>query len=82
MVLAALFSRAQRHRIMLTSSVFEGVPGVMFRSGLSFAAVVVFALTFTLHAPAVVHNISPILPSLPHDSVLPFRPRRVVAAVR
>src|SRR5437763_3866792 len=56
MVLAALFSRAQRHRIMLTSSVFEGVPGVMFRSGLSFAAVVVFALTFTLHAPAVAQD--------------------------
>src|SRR5579864_4590144 len=44
-LLQALFSPAQRHRIILTCSVFEGVPGPMFRSSLHLvAAICVLAL--------------------------------------
>src|SRR5215831_2025167 len=43
----ALYSPVRRHRIILTCRVFGGVPGVMFRSGLSLAAVV-FAFAFGL----------------------------------
>src|SRR5215469_13351897 len=51
----ALYSPVRRHRIMLTRSVSEGVPGVMFRSGLSLA-IAVFVLAFALGRVAVAQD--------------------------